>query len=194
MNHHDSMNGLPPKFKDKPFTASQFKKSGRSRYELKLLLDAGIVEQIARGTYRSSSADYTEEERFQIATLRAGPKSAICLISALSIYDLTDNRHSKVWIMVPRNKISRAKDLKILRPRHPMWNVGIEKQDGYSITTIDRTIVDCFIYRSQLGSTYGTKALRQAIERKQTTLKRVMEMAIELGAQDRLRPYVEALG
>lgn len=188
------MRDLPSKFKDKPFTASQFKKAGRTRYELKLLLEAGLIEQVARGTYRSSSADYTEEERFQIATLRAGPKSAICLISALSIYGLTDNRHSKVWIMVPRGKISRAKDLKILRPRDPMWNIGIEKQDGYSITTIERTIVDCFIYRNQLGSTYGTKALREAIEKKQTTLKKVMEMAIELGAKDRLLPYVEALG
>lgn len=188
------MKNLPSKFKDKPFTTSQFKKTGRSQYDLKQLLDAGLVEQVSRGTYRPSSADYTEEERFQIATLRVGPKSAICLISALSIYGLTDNRHSKVWIMVPRGKTPRAKDLKILRPRDPKWNVGIEKQDGYSITTIERTIVDCFIYRAQLGSTYGTKALRDAVERKQTTLKKVMEMAIAMDAKHRLIPYIEALG
>lgn len=185
---------LPAKFKDKPFTTSEFKRAGRSRYDLKVLLDAGLVEQVARGIYRPAGLDYTEEERFRIATLRVGPKSAVCLISALSIYGLTDNRHSKVWIMVPRDKITRAKELKIVRPREPKWNVGIEKHEGYSITTIERTIVDCFIYRAQLGSTYGVKALRDAVERKQTTLKKVMEMAIELGVKHRIIPYIEALG
>lgn len=188
------MKDLPSKFKDKPFTTSQFKKAGRSRYDLKLLVDAGLVEQVARGTYRPVGLDYTEEERFRIATLRVGPKSAVCLISALAVYGLTDNRHSKVWLMVPRDKITRARELKIVRPREPRWNIGIEKQDGYSITTVERTIVDCFIYRAQLGTTYGVKALRDAVEQKMTTLKKVMEMAIELEAKHRLIPYIEALG
>lgn len=188
------MKELPAKFKDKPFTTSQFKKAGRTPYELRLLLKNGIIEQVARGTYRPVGLDYTEEDRFRIATLQAGPKSAVCLISALSIYGLTDNRHSKVWIMLPREKITRAKDLKIVRPREPQWNIGIEKHEGYSITTVERTIVDCFIYRAKLGSTYGVKALRDAVERKQTTLKKVMEMAIDLGAKQQLIPYIEALG
>lgn len=187
------MKKLPAQFKHKSFTTSQFQKAGQNRYDLKLLLDAGLVDQVARGIYRPAGLDYTEEERFRVATLRVGSKSSICLISALAIYGLTDNRHSKVWLMVPRDKITRVRDLKIVRPRKPKWNVGIQKQDGYSITTVERTIVDCFLYRKQLGTTYGVKALREAVERKLTNLKKVMEMAIELEAKHRLIPYIEAL-
>lgn len=187
------MGQLPLELRGKPFTLSQATKLGMSRYLLGKLVSEGIVELVARGVYRASKTDISEEDQFRIASLRVGTPSAICLVSALSQYGLTDTIPKKTWIMVPASKRTRYSDLKLLRTRNPEWQVGIEKREGYSITTLERTIVDALCARARIGTQIATEALRKAIQSKKTTLGKIMDAAKQLGVVHRVRPYVEAL-
>lgn len=187
------MSQLPSELREKPFTLSQAAKHGLSRYGLGKLVSEGIVELVARGVYRSSKSDLSEEDQCRVATLRVGSPSAICLVSALSHYGLTDTIPRKTWIMVPDSKRTIYADLKLLRTRNPKWRVGIEKRDGYSITTLERTIVDALCARARIGSQFGTAALRTAVQSKKTTLGKIMDTAKLLNVVHRIRPYIEAL-
>ncbi len=69
---------------------SQASKLGVSRYLLKKLLAEGVIEQLVRGVYRVSTGDISDEDQFRAATLRVGTPSAVCLVSALFHYRLTD--------------------------------------------------------------------------------------------------------
>jgi predicted transcriptional regulator of viral defense system len=187
------MSRLPSELREKPFTLSQAAKLGISRYLLGKLVSDGVVELVARGVYRASKDDISEEDQFRIAALRVGSPSAICLVSALAHHGLTDTIPKKTWIMVPVSKRTRFSDLKLLRTRNPEWHVGIEKREGYSITTLERTIVDSLCARVRIGTQVATEALRRALQTKKTTLGKIMDMAKQLGVVHRVQPYIEAL-
>jgi predicted transcriptional regulator of viral defense system len=187
------MGQLPAELSQKPFTRSQAAKQGVSTYLLKKLLVEGVIEQLMRGVYRVSTGDISEEDQFRAATLRVGSSSAICLVSALFHYHLTDTIPKKTWIMVPISKRTIYRDLKLLRTRNPDWNIGVEKREGYAITTLERTIIDCLNYRAKIGTQIGIDALRRAIGSKKTTLGKIMDVAVKLRLVHRIRPYIEAL-
>lgn len=179
--------------RNKPFTFSQAIRLGVGRHLLGSMLLEGELEQPARGLYRISKGDVSEEDQFQMATLRVGEPSAICLVSALAYYGLTDLIPKQTWIMVPAVKRSSYQDLRLLRSRVPSWKIGTKHHGGFAITDIDRTIVDCLCYRTIVGSQTGIKALKLAIQTKKTTLSKVMEMAQKLSVVHRIRPIVEVL-
>jgi predicted transcriptional regulator of viral defense system len=187
------MRRLPAKLQQQPFTVRQAAHEGLSFYDLSQLVSAGSLEQLSRGIYRVSGIDISEEDQFRMATLRVRPPSAICLISALSYYHLTDIIPKKTWIMVPANKRTSDPGLKLYRTRNPNWDVGIEKHRGYAITTVERTLVECLTQRSRLGTPIGLEALRLATKSKATTLSKVVDIAKELKLLHRIFPYIEAL-
>jgi Recombinase len=78
----------------------------------------------------------------------SGQPSAICLISALPFYHLTDVIPKKTWVLGNANKITTQKDIRLWRRRNPNWNVGIKPIDGLAITSVDRT---SFGYRCLRG-------------------------------------------
>ncbi len=140
-----------------------------------------------------ASLDYNEENQFKVATLIVGEPSAICLLSALSVYDLTDEIPRQTWVTVPQSKRTREKSLKILRQVDPQWDIGIHKRNGYAITSIERTIVEAFFYKRMLGSNVAVHALREAVRKKLTTPSKVLDMAKKLGVVHSLLPYLEAM-
>ncbi len=186
------MKSLPKNLKKEPFTTQEAITAGISKIELKGLVTDGLCYSVARGIYMPSNLDYNEEYQFKVATLIVGEPSAICLISALSIYQLTDQIPKKTWIIVPNTKRTNEKGIKLLRQRDPQWNIGIQKHNGYSITSVERTIVDCFCYARIIGLNTAVESLRDALAKKLTTGSKVLEMAKKMGVLHRLFPYIAA--
>lgn len=73
-----------------PFSVAEAEEHGISRYQLSRLVKKGFLERLERGVYRVPAMDINEEDSFRTATLITGPVSAICLLSALCYYNLTD--------------------------------------------------------------------------------------------------------
>ena len=113
-------------FGTKAFSLKEAQSAGFSRYDLRMLFDRGLIERISRGYYQAVGEDLTDDELFRSATKRVGKPSAICLLSALSFYGLTDTIAKKTWVMVPLTKRTSFSDLRLFRARNPLWNIGID--------------------------------------------------------------------
>jgi predicted transcriptional regulator of viral defense system len=176
-----------------PFSLQQANQHGLTFYEIKKLVEQGTLEQLARGIYRTPQADYSEEDQFRSACLRIGEPSSVCLLSALSFYHLTDLIPKQTWLLVPNERRTTQRDIKLFRIRDPQWSVGLDAQKGYRITSIERTIVDSLVYKRFLGTQTGIIALKSALAEKQTNLSKVFDMAKSLHVEHRIIPYIEVL-
>ena len=175
------------------FTRGEALAAGLTVYGLRQLIARGTIEKVNRGVYRVSSAEVSEEESYKAASLRIGFPSAICVLTALSHYQLTDAIPKKAWLLVDASKRTGHRDIRLLRARNAHWKVGIEKRGGYWLTSLERTLVESVIYRRFIGSNVAMEAVRRAVREEKTTLGDLMDMAKQLGVRDRLRPYIEAL-
>jgi predicted transcriptional regulator of viral defense system len=189
----NSKGTLPKSLKGHPFRYADANGAGLSQYTLKKMLKAGIVVRLRQGLYEEAANESTEERDFESATIYLGKPSAICLISALSYYGLTDQIAKKTWIMVPANKRTIHKDLKVIRVLTPHWDIGILQGASYWITSLERTLVDCIVYQKKIGLPVALAAIKQAINQKKTTLAKVAKIADDLGSFSRIKRIIEVL-
>jgi len=178
----------------RPFSAHEASSLGLSRATLTRMVKAGHLDRLSRGVYQMSGRDdETGEDRYRIATLRCGTPSAVCLLSALEHYHVTDQITKQVWVLVPEPKRIASKELKLVRSRNPQWDIGVRKMKQYWITTLERTLIDCLVYRRLIGSQVALEAIKQALTEKKVKLGDLYDMAKKVGVEHRVRPYIEAL-
>jgi predicted transcriptional regulator of viral defense system len=189
------MASLPKSLENKTFTLAQALSQGLSKYALSLLIEKGSLERVTRGVYRSSHLDTTAdpEESYRLATLLCGKDSAICLLSALEHYGITDSIPKKTWVLVPHIKRVTTKNLKLVRCRDPKWNAGIVCHKTYSMTSIERTLIECVIYKRLIGMDVALRAFKVALQKKLTTLAKIYQTAQDLAMTHRIQSVIEVL-
>lgn len=183
---------LPEILKNRPFSAKEAKECGITRYQINQLLKSDTIHLIERGIYRYGESDYSIEEQFKTATIKAGKPSCVCLLSALIYHDLCDEILDKIWIMVPQKKRISDNQLRVYRSSKPYWNIGIIIHRDFSITTVERTIVDCLIKKNWLGYPIAIEGLRRALNQKKIKLDEIYKVAKLLKVDSRIIPYIEA--
>lgn len=184
---------LAKKFKNKPFSLQEARKNGVSKYFVKKLLKKDIIYKPTRGIYRFSDADFNLEEQFKTATKICGKPSAICLISALEYYSLTDLLPGKTWVMVPSSKRVQNLHLRIYRTRSPKWNVGIKKHKDFWVTSLERTLIDCLLFKKTVGSSVAITALKESVFQKKVKLHDIIKCAKKMGVLSKIQTYLEVL-
>lgn len=187
-----SKKSILSRFGTEPLTAKEIESRGLSRNELERLLKDGQIVRLGRGVYQLASADIGDENQFRAATKRIRGQSAVCALSALAHYNLTDEIPKQVWLMVGAGKKSNLKDVRLFRTRNPHWGIGIETLNGYRITNVERTIVDCLSYQHKFGN-LGVDALKRALKNKKTTLSKIVEMAERIGVEHKVAPIIHVL-
>lgn len=185
---------LPKTLQGRPFRYSEAIAAGLTRHHFRKLLKLGLIEQLSRGLYSGKEIVWEDDHQFRSASVRAGNPSAICLLSSLAYYGLTDEIPNQIWIMVPFEKRTQFPDIKLFRTRNPHWDIGIEQHSGFRITSIDRTLLDCIVYRSKLGSQIGIQALKLALTQKKTKIRNIAELARKLGVFHRIKAIIEVIG
>ena len=196
MCHYREMNerSLPKGLKNKAFSTHEALELGLTKYDLGRFLQSEQIVKISRGYYQhQEESNLDVEGLFETAVLRAGSPACICLLSALTHYGLTDLLGKKTWVMVPAHQRRYYPDIRLLRVRKPHWNVGIEKNSKYWITNIERTLVDCIVYKRFIGINTGIDALRRSLTDKKTSLDKIFQMSKKLYVDHRILPYIEAL-
>lgn len=164
-----------------------------TQYAIQKLLDAGAIERLELGLYRSMDEDLSEEELYRRAIKLVAKPAVVCLLSALSYYELTDTIPKQVWLMVLKEKRVKSLNVKLYRARDPQWKIGIVSENGYSITSLERTIVDALTLKALVSPRLGVYALKKAISGKKTSASSVLQVAIHLGVKHRVLPYIEVL-
>lgn len=144
------------------FTASQAQKAGFSRTILSVQAKKGLIERISRGLYRNPEIETNTpiDKEDLIAVTRSIPGGVVCLISALDIYNMTDELPRRHWIAVSNDRQApRRKGARIVRFRNMKLGRTKIKLGDKEIWIFDRerTVIDSFRY---LTIEIAVKALR----------------------------------
>lgn len=161
---------LKPFLKTPYFTVKDAAKQGVPRHALAYLEKKGDLERIYRGAYRFPGYEPIVEFQWENLGLIASsiPKSVICLISALVLYDLTNQAMREIWLAIPHQSHTiKRPNTRIVRMR----NIDLGKTSitlgEYQVQIFDRErcIIDAFRY---LSKEIAIKALQRYFQSKDT--------------------------
>ncbi len=178
---------------------SEVIEQGFSRDALYNLLYEGHIEQISRGIYRLTDLPALSEPDLVTVALRA-PKAVFCLISALAFHDITTQIPHEVSIALPRGTRKPKIDFPPISVHFfsgSVYHAGIETHfiDGTDIHVYDveKTLVDCFKFRNQLGMDIVLEALKFYKERKHFNSKKLYEYSKICRVRSVMKPYLETI-
>ena len=163
------------------------------------LRDAGLVEPIARGLYRLAEAEPMGAP--DLATVAAKvPQAVVCLISALDWHDLTTQIPHEVHVALPRSAYRpklQYPPIRVYWMTEPCFSAGIEVHDvdgvPVRIYSREKTLVDCFKFRNEVGLDTALEALRFYAERGPVLGEALVSLSKLCRVRTVIRPYLEAL-
>ncbi len=166
---------------------------------LQHLEQQGLLIRSGRGLYTSVEADITEHHTLVEAVKRV-PNGVICLLSALSFYDLTSEAPFEVWMAISQ-KARHPKDnllpLRIVYMSGEALELGIEEHQIEGITVrvycIAKTVADCFKYRNKIGLDVALEALRQCWRERRCSIDEIWRYARFCRMENVMRPYLDSL-
>lgn len=174
--------------------------AGVPAWALYELVKSGDVEQVARGVYQRKNHPATEHHSYAEAIKRV-PQGIVCLLSALRFHELTVQNPAEVWLAISRTAWRpRAGDgvqIHFVRYSGKGLTAGIESHlvEGVpvSVTSVARTVADCFKYRNKIGRDVALEALQEGWRQKRFTMDDLWRYA-ELGRVTKVMlPYLETL-
>jgi predicted transcriptional regulator of viral defense system len=152
-------------------SAAELIEAGARWEDLYRLRDSGELIELSRGVYRVADAPATAHLDL-VAVCRRAPEGMICLNSAASFWDLSDEMPDVVHLAIARGKH---------RPRivYPPTRVHvfaaatfslgrevekIDPAETIAISSKERTVVDLMRFRSRVGRDLALGALRRYLQ------------------------------
>ena len=179
--------------------SADFVAAGLRAVDVVNMCNAGFLERVRHGYYSLAERDVVSEERL-LATLV--PQGIVCVESALFYYGYSDFAPRKWSIAVPRT-ISRARlkvDALVLQPYYVQDNlyelgktIGDFQGVDLSVYDRERTICDCFKYRSRLDSEMFSKALNAYANDTKKNLKNLSAYARKMRVYKKVTELMEVL-
>jgi predicted transcriptional regulator of viral defense system len=159
----------------------------------------GAVVRIGRGLYQLPDSE-PDLHSALVEIAKRAPKATICLTSAMSFHQLTDQLPRKVWIAIgasdwaPRIAYPR---IRIVRFREPYLANGLEihriRDVEVRIYSVAKTIADAFRNPKLVDRSVAIEAMKSALNDRKATPGQLAAAAQENGAWNQMRPYLEAL-
>jgi predicted transcriptional regulator of viral defense system len=128
------------------------------------------------------------------------PHGVLCLISALSVHELTTQVPHTIDVALERGRTKPRLDYP---PTRFFWFSGPAFHDGIETHELDdtpvriydpeKTLVDGFRYRSQIGMDVVLEALKLWREHRRRKLDVLLKYARMRHVERAMRPYLEAL-
>ena len=178
---------------------SDFVAAGIPAVDIVNLCNTGYLERIRHGYYQLADGNTSSEEQL-IATLI--PKAIICVESALFHYGYSDFAPRKWSIAVPRS-MSRTKlevdalALQTYYVQPEIYELGRVTDDfsGVKLSVYDRerTICDCFKYRSRLDHEIFSKALNAYVKDEKKNLQNFSIYAKKLRVYKKVNELMSVL-
>jgi predicted transcriptional regulator of viral defense system len=172
---------------------------GITRYTLYTLRDRGVVEPVSRGIYRLTELPPFGNPDLVTVSLRY-PNAVVCLVSALTFHDMTNQIPRAVSVAVPRGSRAPSLDYPPVRAHRistEAYENGIQtyRIDGVTVKIYSRekTLADCFKFRNRIGMDVVLEALRFYRERNGFDLGAVLACARICRVENVMRPYLEAM-
>jgi predicted transcriptional regulator of viral defense system len=187
---------LRPLRKKPYFTVSEAEKLGVYASLLAYHSRQGRIERVGKGLYRfpDSVADIPIDWEDLIVAATSIPDGIVCLISALAMYELTDQLPRQHWIAVPHSsRAPRREKVRIVRMRNAELGATTIKLGDAQLRIFnrERTVVDAFRYLDKEIAIKALKAYLQGrIKGHKPDLRKLGSYAKTLRVG--IAPYVEA--
>jgi predicted transcriptional regulator of viral defense system len=152
-------------------SASELIDAGARWEDLYRLRDDGALIELSRGIYRLADAPATMDLDL-VAVCHRAPEGMICLGSAASYWDLTDEIPDVVHLAIARGRhrpqiaypptrvhVFAADTFALGRLQQP-----IESAETIAISSRERTVVDLMRLRSRVGQDLALTALRRYLQ------------------------------
>lgn len=175
------------------FTSKEANELGMSPSLLCYYVQKDIIHRVSKGLYQAVYVKKEFDFRWEdlIFTLESISQGVICLVSALAIYELTDEMPRKHWIAVPHSTTKPMRPNTIVKRMRDVstglttWNV-----DGESVPIFDmeRTIIDAFRF---LSKEIALKALQTGLREKHIDSRKLQRYAKKLRVD--VTPYLLAM-
>ena len=158
----------------------------------------GSLVRVARGLY--ALPDRQTSEYASLGEVSAKyPQGIICLLSALRYHELGTQSPFEVWLAIPNKARPPALEyppLRIVRFSGAALTEGVETHliDGVPvrITSVARTVADCFKFRNKIGMDVALEALREAWREQKITMNDLWHFAKVNRVTNIIRPYLES--
>jgi len=161
--------------------------------------DQGELELLARGLYRLTESPEILMPDLIIISQKI-PHGVICLISALSFYELTTQIPHKVDIAIPLKAHKPRIDYPPIRlfwysEKNFLAGIEIHNLDGIDVRiySMEKTLADCFKYRNKIGLDIAMEALRFYWQRKKTDMSKLLKYAKICRCEKIIKPYIEMI-
>lgn len=168
---------------------------GLTRYGLDRLIESGEFERIAPGLFlRSGLADDTTAAWIAIAAKR--PDATLCLLTALSLHELTDEIPTRSDIAIPRGTqpvtVHHA-PISWHRFDVDTFSIGLTNRalpggSSIGLYSSERTLIDLFRLRHAWGSDLALGALKQWLRKRGNSPSSLLAMAEEF---PKARPAIQ---
>ena len=168
-------------------SASELIKGGARWEDLYRLRDEGALIELSRGIYRVADAPATAHLDL-VAVCRRVPAGMICLNSAASFWDLTDEMPDSVHVAVARGRhrpnivypptrvhVFAADTFALGRAQQTL-----ESAETITISSQERTVVDLLRLRSRVGRDLALSALRRYLQGRDAKPGELLALARQL--------------
>jgi predicted transcriptional regulator of viral defense system len=159
----------------------------------------GAVVRIGRGLYQLPDSE-PDLHSALIEIAKRAPKAVICLTSALSFHQLTDQLPRKIWIAVGAKDWAPKIDypqIRVVRFREPYLTNGLEVHNIHGIDvrvySIPKSIADAFRNPKLVDRSVAIETMKSALNERKATPGQLAAVAQQNGAWNQMRPYLEAL-
>lgn len=179
--------------------SADFVAAGIRAVDVVNLCNAGYLNRVRHGYYELAEKSVVSDEQL-LATLT--PKGIVCVESALFHYGYSDFTPRKWSIAIPRS-MSRTKlnvDALVLQPYYvqpELYELGktTDNFDGVILPVYDRerTICDCFKYRSKLDNEIFNKAFNAYANDTKKNLNNLSVYAKKLRVYKKVTELMEVL-
>ena len=178
---------------------SDFVANGINKYEVAAFCKEGVIERIRRGFYQLPQSENIIEEQLIRELL---PQGIICVESALFHYGYSDVSPREWSIAVPRTAYRAVKNIdefpvKAYYIRRELLDIGKALSDfnGVILPVYDRerTICDCFKYRTKLDNEIFNKAVNAYTADEKKNLANLSIYAKEMQLYTKVMSVMEVL-
>ncbi len=182
------------------FKASEALEVGIHPRDLYALRDRGFLIELSRGVFRLADAEMIPYLDL-VAVSQRSPQGTICLNSALSFWDLTDEVPAEVHLAVPRGAHRPVIDYPPVRVHvfaASSFGFGRERfrldsGEEIFIYSPERSVVDAMRLRSQVGTDVAYEALRRYLRQPGASPGDLLRLARKLRAGGPMSDALEVL-
>ncbi len=179
--------------------AKELRKLGISSRSISRATEDGVISREGRGLYMASHIE--PETYLHLAEIgKRYPDFPVCLISALSYYEVTVEMPAATWIAIPAKSWDPKKansQIETVRFRDPYYSQGrtIQKINGVDVQvySLEKSIADSFRNPKLVDRPVAIESLKTALSEQKSSVSKIFEAAQKYKAVKQMLPILEVI-